>query len=179
MESNQMFIKSYAELALSSFDDVYCIYLYRNPIAVLMSYARKCRQKELDWFLQSHWPKNILQTSEKLSFFENILWQWLEVRERYYFLKDKFKNTFEFDFRDINDFATWQKLFRRFRIKTKDINQLPYNLKQNPTFGDKHKTLDYIIDEWDMKGQIIGADIKERLWDYIEFARKITQGQGE
>jgi len=65
MESSQMFVKCYADIMLNNFKSVYCIYLYRNPIAVLLSYAIKCRQKELGWFLQSHWPKNILQTEEK------------------------------------------------------------------------------------------------------------------
>ena len=173
MESNQMFIKCYADIVLDNFKDVYCIYLYRNPIAVLLSYAVKCRNQELDWFLQSHWAKNILRT-ERLGFYENCLWQWLEVRERYYFLKPKFKKTYEFDFRKINDLNEWYKLFRHFKIKAKKVNRLP-NLKKNPTFSDRYRMLDMIMDEDDMVSLPKKLRDIKGLWDYINLAKEITE----
>ncbi|NIM59995.1 MAG: hypothetical protein GTO16_13805 [Candidatus Aminicenantes bacterium] len=174
MESNQMFVKCYADVVLNNFKDVYCIYLYRNPIAVLLSYAVKCQNHESGWFLRSHWPKNILQTEQKLGFYENCLWQWLEVRERYYSLKPKFKKTYEFDFRKINDLAEWYRLFRHFRIKARKVNRLP-NLKRNPTFCDRYKTLDMVMDENDMATLPKKLRDMRGLWDYINLAKEVTE----
>jgi hypothetical protein len=177
MESSSMFIKSYAELMLDSFDDVYCIYLYRNPLEVLQSWANKCEQKELDWFLQSHWPKNIFSTEKKLPFYENVLWQCFEVRERYYSLKYRFKKTYELDFRDLNNLLIWKKIFKHFGIKAKKVDRLP-RLKKNELPADRHKTFDKILAEWDKPGRIVGIENKTELMDYIDLAKKATNKVG-
>lgn len=177
MESSPMFIKSYAELMLDSFDDIYCIYLFRNPLEVLLSWANKCEQKELDWFLQSHWPKNILKTENKLSFFENVLWQCLEVRERYYNLKKYFKKTYELDFRDLNNLLIWKKIFKHFGIKAKKVDKLPM-LKKNELPADRYKTFNKICREWDILGHTVGMENRVELMDYIDLAKKATNKVG-
>ena len=117
---------------------------------------------------------HILQTEKKLGFYENCLWQWFEVRERYYSLKPKFKKTYEFDFRKINDLDEWYKLFRHFRIKARKVDRFP-SLKKNPTFSDRYKTLDMIMDENDMA--LLPRKLKDvkGLWDYINLAKEITE----
>jgi len=87
-ESSQMFIKAYYSEVLLHFNKIGVIYVERNPLDLLLSYAKKCRQLEGGWFLRSNWRDNILRTKEELPFHENILWQQLEVRERYKNIKN-------------------------------------------------------------------------------------------
>ena len=174
-ESNQMFIKSYVNLMLSRFKDVYCIYLYRNPVEVLLSYYNKCRERETEWFLQSNWTKNILETKRKKSFYANILWQCDEIEERYLFYKERFIKTFQFDFRRINDPEEWKRLFKRFRIKYNDFDKLPIGLT-NRIDADRRKTLDALIENWDKPGKEI-KKMKpelEKLSDSLNFARRMV-----
>ena len=112
-ESNQMFIKSYYQTILENYDDVYAVYLWRNPMDVALSCWKKFKNQELDWFIQSHWRKNILRTDQKLSFYENAVWQWYEVKERWLRYKHKFVDTFEFDFEKINDVDEWKRFFKK------------------------------------------------------------------
>jgi len=89
-------------------------------------------------------------------------------------LKSRFKKTYEFDFRKINDLDEWYKLFRRFRVKARKIDRFP-DLKKNPTFGDRYKTLDMIVDEWDMASLPNKLKDMKGLWDYINLAKEITE----
>jgi len=180
MESSQVFIKSYAELALESFDKVYCIYLYRNPIATLLSYVAKNRLSgaSWDWTLQSQWAKNILQTEQKLDFPTTCFWQCLEVQERYYSLKKEFKKTYEFPFRDINDPVAWKKLFKHFRIKTKEFYELPEKLRKNCTYIDKAKLLDMVMDKKDSPDLSTKIRNIHSLEEHIRFARDFTEDGG-
>jgi len=180
-EANQMFIKSYAELILERFRDVYCIYLYRNPLEVLASYYKKRPERWNDWFLQSRWPKNILQTSNKLPFYYNCLWQCLEVEERYRALKKHFRKTYEFDFRKINDSGEWKKLFRRFRIKHKPFDELP-DVRKNDIPGEFSEIMQGIITNWDMPGEMpsVKNGNYSALRRMIDIAKNMTtSGQKE
>ena len=153
-ESSQMFIKVYAELMLDAFDDVYCIYIYRNPLEVLASYCKKRPERWNDWFLQSHWPKNILWIpKEELSFYENCLWQWFEVRRRYYSLKNRFKKTYEFDFAKINSVEEWKRFFRTFGIKHKDFKKVP-DVGKNEIEVDFEEVVKFMAENWDKPGTI-------------------------
>lgn len=146
-ESNQMFIKSYAELMVRAFRRISVIYLERNPIEVALSYAEKCEYYEADWVLRSHWRKNMLPTSVSLSFFETIVWQYLEVKERYLRMRKDFSMTFEFDFRKINDGAEWDRMFSRFGIKHKPFEELP-DVRRNQGEKPMAERLEKVRADW-------------------------------
>ena len=179
-ESNQMFIKSFKDAVFRTLDDVYVIYLYRNPIEVTMSYYKKKQSQEKqwnNWHLQSHWKNNILRTSEPLSFYENCYWECMEIRER--FLKLKYNDmpwhsnkTFEFDFRKLNDIREWKKLFRQFGIKHKPFDRLPI-VSKNEIPGDRLKTLNGLLSKWDEPG--VWDDEKQENYDKLDSL--IDEGQ--
>jgi len=156
-ESSQLFVKSFCYWMIEAFKkDVYVIYLHRNPIEVTMSYYKKKIHQEKQWnswHLQSHWGKNILKTKGKLSFYENCLWQCYEIRERFLRLYWELPepNTFEFDFRKLNDVTEWKRLFRQFRIKHKPFSSLPV-VSKNEIAGDKLETLEGLLSKWDEPG---------------------------
>ncbi len=161
-ESSQMFIKSFQEVVFNFFDDVYVIYLWRNPIEVTMSYYKKklSQKKQWDnWHLLSHWNNNILKTRGELSFYENCYWECMEIRERFlrlYWDMPRHR-TFEFDFRKLNDVSEWKKLFRQFGIKHKPFDRLP-TVSKNAIPGDKLKTLKGLLSKWDEPGEWPGGD---------------------
>lgn len=130
-ESSQMFIKSYLYRVLKSFEDIGILYIERNPIEVGLSYTKKCEQEESGWFLRSNWGANMLRTKEELPFYPNILWQWLEVKERFNWAKQYCNKYYELDFEKINDPEEWKRIFNRFGVKHKEFTMLPKGLKQN------------------------------------------------
>lgn len=152
LESSQMFIKCYVETVLDTFDDIYCIYLYRNPIEVVLSYYNKCRDHQDEWFLKSHWDANVLKTAEPLDYYDNILWNCYEVRERYLLYKHRFAKTWEFDFKDINDLQEWKRMFKYFGISIGDVVKLP-DAKRNAISEDRGKTIKALIKDWDKGGK--------------------------
>ena len=156
MESNQQFIKAYAKTVLNNFDDVGCIYLWRNPIDVAVSYAGKCRNFENDWFLQPHWKQNILRSTHPMSFYEAIIWQWYEVRERYYKLKPKFKKTFELPFTELNSLITLCKMFKHFGIEVNKNANLD-SLEKNENIALGLVPIDHMLanmrDNWTRPGR--------------------------
>lgn len=169
-ESSQMFIKSFKDIVWFNFDDVYVIYLYRNPIEVTMSYYKKKLSQEKqwnNWHLQSHWKNNILKTRGKLSFYENCYWECMEIRERFlriYWELPKEK-TFEFDFRKLNDVSEWKKLFKQFGIKHKPFDRLPL-VSKNEIHGDKLRTLNGLLSKWDEPG--VWDDEKQDNFDKLD-----------
>lgn len=124
-ESNNMFIKSFIWPVMANFDDIYCIYLHRNPMDTFFSHADRGWKFGYDWILQSHWKRNLLRTKEPLLYYENTMWNWFEVRERFFHWKDRFIKTYDFDFRKLNELEEYYKLFEHFEIPYKKIERLP------------------------------------------------------
>jgi len=124
-ESNQQFIKAYVRHVLGRFNDVSCIYLYRNPLDSLISYAEKCRHFESDWFLKPEWRHNILRCQPGLSFYEMVLWQWYEVRARYYRWKPYFRKTYELDFKNLSNPDEIKRMFRTLGVDYSPFGELP------------------------------------------------------
>ncbi len=169
-ESNQMFIKSYMQLF--ALDDIGVIYLWRNPMDVLLSYAKKCQRREAGWFLQSHWRFNHLRTTEPLSFYENVLWQWYEVRERYMRAREHFGKTYELDFRRLNEPEDWKKLFKHFGIPHRDFTHLP-NVKRNEILGDDGAEVAKLRRDWAEAGTIpANSYVFQQREKYIDFAQR-------
>lgn len=178
-ESSQMFIKSFDEVAFNFFDDVYVIYLYRNPIQVALSWCRKMATQEPpynSWHLQSHWDNNILKTRGKLSYYQNCLWECLEIRERFLRLYwDMPQNrTFEFDFKKLNNVNEWKKLFDQFGIKHKPFKKLP-DVNKNDIREDFDKTYIRLMKDWDEPGELDepSSDKYEKLEDMIDTGQRI------
>ncbi len=171
-ESSQMFIKSFDEVAFNFFDDVYVIYLYRNPIEVALSWCKKRSTQEPpynSWHLQSHWDNNILKTRGKLSYYQNCLWECLEIRERFLRLYWDMppSRTFEFDFKKLNNVREWKELFRQFEIKHKSFDTLP-KVAKNAIPEDRQKTFDRMMADWDEPGNVcqVNEDGYEK-WDRL------------
>lgn len=124
-ESGSSFIRSYVERVLEEFNDVCCIYLPRDPVDTRTAwYTRKLYQQDI-WHLKSHWKKNLLRTNNILDKHENFLWEWFEIRQRYYHYKPRFKKTFEFDFRDIESPKRWKEFFTHFGVTHEDFDEMP------------------------------------------------------
>lgn len=174
-ESNQMFIKSYLEPVLANFGPIYCIYLHRNPIQTTISYAKKCRRFEGEWFLKSHWSRNHLQTQEELPFYENAMWQCYEIRERFYRNRARFEKTFIFDFRKLNDPDEWKRLFKEFKIEHRPFEELPI-VRRNEIPGDDDQVLQHMLENWDsqpMAPSPPGSKTSKEM-KYIDYARRLT-----
>lgn len=149
-ESNNMFIKSYVDKVLNSFDDVYCIHLYRNPLEVFFSFSQKNSALRLDWILRSYWKRNLIKLTNGLSPYGDILWQWFEVRKRFYYYKSRFVKTYDFDFRNINNLDEYYKLFNHFDIKAKKIDALPdFPKNAKVSFGKKSVCQLFLETGWD------------------------------
>lgn len=124
-ESGSSFIRSYVDRVLDEFDDASIVYLFRDPVDTRTAwYTRKEHQQDI-WHLKSHWKKNLLGTNNILDKHENFLWEWFEIRQRYYHYKDAFNKHFEFDFRDIENPEKWKEFFAHFGIAYKDFNEMP------------------------------------------------------
>ena len=120
-ETSQQFIKCFAEFALAAWDDVYCIYIHRNPLDVIMSYFRHLDGSYPDeWLLKPEWKKNLVKIREPLSWAELLLFNWLEVRERYLSLKPRFTKVYELDFMRIGNKTEYIKMFEHFELEWHD-----------------------------------------------------------
>lgn len=137
-EASNMFIKSYVDKVLNSFDDVYCIHLHRNPLEVFFSFSQKNSDLRLDWILRSYWKRNLIKLTNGLSPYGDLLWQWYEVRMRFHYYKSRFVKTYDFDFQNINNINEYYKLFDHFDIKAKKIDVLPdFSKNANVALGKK------------------------------------------
>lgn len=157
-EANNMFIKSFIWPVMAHFDDVYCIYLHRNPMDTFLSHADRGWKFGYDWILQSHWKRNLLRTIEPLDYYENIMWNWFEVRKRFFHWKDDFVKTYDFDFRKLNDLEEYYKLFEHFGIHYKKIDRLPgfernENVLNKPVTSRYESLMDEINLHWDERGK--------------------------
>lgn len=132
-ESNQMFIKSYAYQVLHNFKEIGVLYIERNPVDIVLSYTKKSRNYGSGWFLRSNWKANMLRIDCKLPFYDNILWQWFEIKERYNWLKKYCAKTYELDFKNINDPEEWKRIFKCFGVEYKKFDVLTKHLNRNRT----------------------------------------------
>lgn len=175
-ESNHMFIKSFYQTVLDNFQsDVYCIYLHRNIQDVLISFTQMDNHLQLDdWFLKSNWGNNCFQTIEPLSGYQNIVWNWFEVRERFYSLGSRFAKVWDFPFTKLNSVAEWKKMFAHFGIKAKDgfssLKAFPKDLGKNQLIADSKKPVEDMLqrvrDNWDYintKGWAFPTDYSELM----------------
>jgi len=172
-ESSQMFIKSYYMQVLENFDNIGCLYIERNPTDVLKSYAKKCRHRDGGWFLRSNWRANELRMSEELPFYDNVLWQWLEVKERYIKIKRYFNKTYELDFRNINNPDEWRRIFKAFSVPHREFKNLPKNLRKNQSNISDEVIMKKIIND---KNKPI-ADIKTKDREHIRRERLIEDAK--
>jgi len=135
-ESSNFFMKSFVYTVLGNFDDVCCIHLHRDLYGLLTSFAGQFKhyryRNRRQWWLQSHWKRNILRTKEGLDYFETIVWNYLEIRARFYALKKKFVKTYDFDFNDINNLNAYYKMFNYFGIEAEQVDEIP-NFERNAT----------------------------------------------
>ena len=167
-EANNMFIKSFIWPVMANFDDVYCIYLHRNPMDTFLSHADRGWKFGYDWLLQSHWGKNQLKTQEAMLYYENIMWNWFEVRERFFRWKNQFIKTYDFDFRNLNNLEEYYKLFEHFGITYKKADKLPEfdrneNTLNKPVPSRYASILDEINLHWEKQGKewAFDSDIKD------------------
>lgn len=170
-ESSHTFIKSFCPKILSSFDDTYCIYLERPLNDVLMSYAQRGRRSRfpLDFQLLPHWRGNVLRIDAPMGFYGIVAWNWFEVKARYGLLKDQFNDTYEFDFRLLNDPSEWKRLFKKFGIKAKKFTSLPENLyRHSSNISADHipSIMRHIRENWNAQGS----------YNFITDAKKLLEG---
>jgi hypothetical protein len=154
MESSQMFIKSYSELMLKAFKRVAVIYIERNPMDVLLSFAEKCRDLNSDWMLQSHWQKNILRTARPLGFFENVLWNWFEVRERFLELRPKVTTHYSFVYEDLNNAEAWKEMFATLGVPHVPFDCVPW-AAENKGKVDIATRRSILMSEWGKQGHVV------------------------
>lgn len=119
-EASNMFIKSFCRPVFETFDDIYCIYIERNMLKVFLSLGERNWQNGQDWLMQSHWRLNQLRTTNKLDYYSNLMWNWFEVRQRFYKWQPFFKKHYVFRFEDINNRDEYVKMFTHFGIKHND-----------------------------------------------------------
>jgi len=148
-ESNHMFIKSFYREVLDTFNDVCCIYLHRNLLDVLISFSQLPNHQQLDWLLQSHWRGNILRTREPLSNYQNIAWNWFEVRERFAQFRGYFYKTWDMSFENLNSPKEWARMFDHFGIKAKPefykLKEFPKDLEKNDLVAKEGKSAEELL----------------------------------
>lgn len=145
-ESSQIFVKSFADFALESWSgEVACIYLYRNPTGVLRSYRNKFAGKlyKPDWFLRPHWSSNVLKSAEDKSFDETVLWQCLEIRERYLRLRKKFAAVYEMDFDNLGSVWEWKRMFSALGVRHLPFEMMPTGLERNESRAGASEVRDW------------------------------------
>jgi hypothetical protein len=170
-ESSQMFIKTFVWEILESFDDVACIFLFRNPLEVLLSYqATQGEGKPIDWFLKAEWRRNILRMEGITSWAETILWNWFEVKARFFHFREKFKKSYVFNFKKINDPLEWRRLFEYFEIPYSRIELSNIWRGERKQKISNSELLLRLIQEWDEIGKFGGfnEDFEEvRKWQNV------------
>lgn len=182
-EANQMFIKSYVHLVAykKEFRPLYVIYLHRNPIEVVMSYYKKTPERDLSWFLQPQWQRNIMRTRKGLSFYEIAFWQWYEIRARFFLWKDKFDKTYDFDFLKISDPEEYRRMFSHFGIEHNLPEKFPEDLftpkNKNALEKDPVDVFNWLIEDWDLRGKETTKSAQDQFFFLME--RRIQELQHE
>ena len=165
-ESSNMFIKVWAEAIIEEMEDVCCVYLERNPLDVLISFAEYVTYHNNPHyptrsFMNPSWKYNLLRIPGRAKWAEAILWNWYEVKARFEKMKDSFYMTYSFRFEDLNSTKAWQAMFNHFRIKYDPSAPLP-RVWKNTWVGDSGLS----------KGELI--EKVQALWDidYEEWQEK-------
>jgi len=124
-ETSNMFIKSFVWSVIDNFDDIYCIYIYRNTVDLLLSHHMKNPWRAGAYYLESDWKRNVLRTETRLSWFDRLLWHQYEIRARFDFWKPKFQKTWIFKFEDIANLDEYYRMFDHFGIDYSKADKLP------------------------------------------------------
>lgn len=176
-ESNQMFGKCYWSYILRHFkrEEIGVIYLWRNPIDELFSWFHKSPERNDGWHIKSNWRYAFLRTEEEKPFYENVLWEWHEVKERYYFIREHVEKSFEMPFSDLNNVKKWKDLFNHFGVNHVEFNEIP-DLDRNESKYRQpyHLVIRNIKKFWGVKGKLM--DIRKdynRGLTYIEYGKKV------
>ena len=136
-EANNMFIKSFAWETLKSFEDVYCIYLHRNPADVFFSLGNRNWRKGYDWLLRPQWERSVIKVDYSTTYYEDLMLMWYEVKARFEQLKPRFKKTWDFNFKDLNNLDEYYRMLEHFEIPHKKTTRdVLAELKRN-VGGDK------------------------------------------
>lgn len=167
-ESNHMFIKAFCPAVLNAFPgEVYCIYINRNIADMLFSYTQRGRRARfpMDFQLNPGWAGNVLRTAADYGFYETVVWNYFEVKERFRIYKSQFVKTYEFDFEKINDLAEWYRLFDHFGIEAKKVKRLPelYKHSSNITPVLYPSIFKHLRENWHKKGSFNFISDVEKL----------------
>jgi len=157
-EASNMFIKSFIYPVMEEFNDVYCIYLHRNPFDTFVSHAERGWKLGYDWLLQPHWNFNQIRLAKGLSYYEVIMWNWFEVRERFVHWQHKFVDTYDFDFKDLNNLLKYEEMFTQFGIKHKKIDNIPDFSRNENKEGESvtkryESIIEWVMPQWDVEGK--------------------------
>jgi hypothetical protein len=175
-ESNHMFIKSMGKGITATYGPkkIGCIYINRPLIDYLMSYSQRGKRQKfpLDFQLHPTWHENHFKIKDfeyEYGFYEQLAWNYFEVKARYLNLKRKhqFAKTYEFDFRKINDITEWQKLFAHFEVPLKrKVDKIPDDMYRHQSGYTEEmipSILKHIRDNWKTPGdlQLFPTDMEQ------------------
>lgn len=143
VETNQIFIHYLVNGIISNkeFTPLYVINLIRNPLEVAISYTNRnsypSNPKSI-WRQPLNSNSRILKidSSIKLSIFQENLIDWIDTQMKYEKYKNKFDKYYELNFEDLNDENKLEKMFNYFNIKYNDKKN--NNMKKNE---NKKKTI--------------------------------------
>ena len=108
-------------------------------------------QRTLDWFLQSHWKRNILRTQGRLGYYDNVLWQCYEIRERFLAYKSKFAKTYEISIDALNSPVEIQRMFRKLGVSYTPFRELAC-LAKNSIEMDDEEVWGGVLRDWNKSG---------------------------
>jgi hypothetical protein len=138
---------------------------------VLLSYqATQGEGKPIDWFLKAEWRRNILRMEGITSWAETILWNWFEVKARFFHFHEKFKKSYVFNFKKINDPLEWRRLFEYFEIPYSRIELSNIWRGERKQKISNSELLLRLTQEWDEIGKLGGfnEDFEEvRKWQNV------------
>lgn len=194
-ESNQMFIKSYVERVIykESFRPLYMIYIERNPIDTLISFVGKLVDFELNWILAPHWGGNQIRLHKGLSAPEQVLYNWFEIRQRYYLYRQKADKSFEIEYEKIGDPKEIEKMFNYFGIEYKELPDKFdfYHKIRNATppakyldcFKSSHSLspekiilLNFLLENWKHRGHRKSVSAQDSFLRRMEERNKTKEG---
>lgn len=157
LETNNMFIKSFVWAVMEAFEDVYCIYLHRDPLETFLSHADRNWKFGQDWLLKAEWKMNILKQEPGLTYHQDMLFNWYEIRKRFYYWKPLFVKTWDFDFRNIKNLEEYHRLFEHLGIKYDKNATLPEsgrneNMPERPISERMIEVFSFVLASQDRKG---------------------------
>lgn len=175
-ESNQMFIKSYVSRVVydKRFRPLFVIYLYRDPVSMVMSYYKKIPGKDLSWSLQPQWQKSLMKGHKGMSFMDIQLWNHFEIRERFLTWRDKFDKAYELDFKKLNDPREHARIFDHFEVSHRALPKIfPegfYHLQKslNAIPRNELEVLQEMRESWDERGQDTTQSAQQHFFELVD-----------